>query len=121
MILAAAPSWEHIVQWTDQAIEEVQFWREHLDEYNGMSLEPAVAAGVISYSDASQVAAAAILSPGPNKDQKVVHQRFRSTKKPPAAHTESCSRWFMPLTSRKPCSWATHCNGKQTVPTWYIL
>ena len=76
MMIATAPSWETAVQWTEQATDEVWFWIDHLYASNGMSLEKAVASGCVSYSDASGVAAAAIISPGPQKVRVIVNYTF---------------------------------------------
>ena len=76
MMIASGSHWDAVVPWSAGALEEVQFWKDHLEGLNGMSLEPAIAAGVVSYSDASSVAAAAIISPGPCKETIVVHHTF---------------------------------------------
>ena len=81
MMIASGSHWDAVVPWSAGALEEVQFWKDHLEGLNGMSLEPAIAAGVVSYSDASSVAAAAIISPGPCKEVIVVHHTFGTAAK----------------------------------------
>ena len=62
MMVAMAEDWAVRVAWSDQAKVEVAFWKDNIIAQNGMSLEKTIASGYVTYSDASGVAAAAIMS-----------------------------------------------------------
>ena len=76
MMVATCPEWDSTAEWTAQARQEVAFWLGNLQALNGISLEAADTSGTVSYSDASGVAAAAIISPSPNQLELVTNCTF---------------------------------------------
>ena len=59
---------------------EITYWLHHLALGNWMTLEPAIAARIMSYSDASGQAAATLLAPGPDKITWVAHYTFSESE-----------------------------------------
>ena len=76
MIVGMGEDWGRKVTLTPVARDELTFWLNYLPNHNGMAIQHPVAAGVITYSDASETGCAAIVSPYPDRQEFVIHWQF---------------------------------------------
>ena len=80
--------WGRHVTITKEIRKELTFWTQYLPSHNGMPIPMPMAAGVITYSDASQTGCAAVISPCPDRQKVIVQREFS----PQEAKTSSTYR-----------------------------
>ena len=91
LTIAEAPSWGCKVNITPPVYKELLFWKKHLASDNGQPLFDSPATGSITYttfSDASDVGCATVLTPCPNREKLIVNRTFS----PEEAATSSTER-----------------------------
>ena len=79
LTIAEAPSWSCKVRVTAPVKKELAFWKSHLRSTNGKSLFQSPASGSVTYttySDASDMACATVLTPCPERKKLVVNRMF---------------------------------------------
>ena len=91
LTIAEAPSWGCNVNITPPVYKELLFWKEHLASDNGQPLFESPATGSVTYttySDASDVGCATVLTPCPHREKLIVNRTFS----PAEAATSSTER-----------------------------
>ena len=81
MIIAESDDWDRMVTLTEPSKNELQFWLHYLPRNNGFPISAPIASGAVSYSDASRVGLAAVITPYPNQQEIVVHKEFSEQEK----------------------------------------
>ena len=81
MIIAESDDWDRMVTITEPARKELEFWLQYLPVNNGFPISAPIASGAVSYSDASGVGLAAVITPYPDKQEIVVHKEFNEQEK----------------------------------------
>ena len=66
---------------TKLAKKELEFWLQYLPVDNGFPISAPIASGAVSFSDASGVGLAAVITPYPDKQEIVVHKEFNEQEK----------------------------------------
>ena len=82
--IAEAPSWTAKVVVTPPVKKELMFWKSHIRSNDGKSLFTSPASGSVkytTYSDASDVACATVLTPCPEQKKLVVNRMFNPEEK----------------------------------------
>ena len=76
IIIAQSDDWSRHVTLSTKAKKEIYFWLNYVQDNNGFPLVFPVASGALSFSDASGVGCAALITPMPHQRELVVHRTF---------------------------------------------
>ena len=76
IIISKSNDWNRHVNISPEARSEMVFWINYLHRENGMPVSNPIASGSVSYSDASGVACAALITPMPGKRTVIVNRPF---------------------------------------------
>ena len=69
-------SWDRYAKINKEARDEISFWVTYLPPHNGMRILCPVASSVVSFSDASGVGCASVITPSPHHERLVIHREF---------------------------------------------
>ena len=75
-VIADGEDWNRFVKPDEHAKDELKFWLSYLIPNNGMPILTPIAAAAISYSDASGVGVASLITPCPQQETITVHREL---------------------------------------------
>ena len=81
IVVAQDDDWDRHVVLSTKAKREIYFWLGYIDQNNGYPITFPVASGAVSFSDASGVGCAALITPMPLRQEIIIHKEFSEFEK----------------------------------------